>query len=539
MRIKTKLILLVITPILGTTALVGVGYDQLGDMRETNRHLAEDKFGTLVQTDLPRLELLYGSIALLLNGDRDAYQVLQAELQAMDGAEGADFEALVSQSASNLDQVHERILKGSESLPPSAISLRDDFEKQYGTWRQLHLSNLEAAKVDLEKALAGVPASLEAFETMRHTIDLMQEAQENGITESLAQVQATQEETQVLATEASASAVSTMRGFLLFGLIIALTAIIGGVALSRTILRPISTLLGRFQDIAEGTGNLTHRVDESSKDEFGELGQAFNTFLKKLETLVGHIRTGSLEISGNTAELTSTSESLANSSIDQAKHLSHIMESTTEVTDMTNKTSKSVEEAAALFERATESIKRGHERTEEMMIAMDEITASSVEIAKISELIDAFAFQTNLLALNGSVEAARAGEAGRGFAIVVDEVRNLSQSSAQASSDAGERVRESTSRTQRGAALAKEVQDLLIEVMDSTTETSKLMREILDSTGIQAERIGEVNQAVHSLDLTVQHNAASAEELAASARTTSSMVSKLDSQVAQFHSAGS
>ncbi|MDF1837530.1 MAG: hypothetical protein P1V35_06670, partial [Planctomycetota bacterium] len=148
MRIKNKLLLLALAPILGTTALVSVGYYQLGNLREANRHLAEDQFGTLVQHKLPHLESLHKSIALLLNGDRDAYQVLQAELQIMDGVEGEALSGLIDQSAGNLDQVHERILKGGSALPPESNGLVTEFETQFAAWKSLHLGNLELAQTD-------------------------------------------------------------------------------------------------------------------------------------------------------------------------------------------------------------------------------------------------------------------------------------------------------------------------------------------------------------------------------------------------------
>ncbi|MCA9000346.1 MAG: HAMP domain-containing protein, partial [Planctomycetes bacterium] len=355
MRIKQKLQLLVIAPILATAVLVGTGYQRLGSIREDNRSLAEDRFGSLVESEIPALVDRHDSIALLLNGDRDAYQVLQAELQILQGAQGDELERLLDQSTANLAQVDERINKGAAGLLSNAGNLIEDFRGQFAAWKEIHQANLILAQTDLPLAQKGIAESLAAFETMRHTIDLMQEAQEKGIANAMDSLQIAKTETKAISDVSATKVASTMNAFLLTGILLALAMITGGALTCRSVLGPISHLVARFQDIASGTGDLSQRVEAHDRDELGALGAAFNTFLDKLEGLIGRIRSGTTEINSNTNELTSTSDSLATSSTLQAQHLSNILGSTNEVTEMTSENSRIVEDAANLFYRATQS----------------------------------------------------------------------------------------------------------------------------------------------------------------------------------------
>ncbi|WP_367379111.1 methyl-accepting chemotaxis protein [Halomonas sp. PR-M31] len=143
---------------------------------------------------------------------------------------------------------------------------------------------------------------------------------------------------------------------------------------------------------------------------------------------------------------------------------------------------------------------------------MDDIDASSKQIAEIVTVMDGIAFQTNLLALNASVEAARAGEQGRGFAVVASEVRQLAGRSADAAQQIKELIDNSSNKTRVGTELVRNAGATMDEIVASVARVTDVLGEISAATNEQSQGIGQVNQAVAELDRMTQENAAMVEE---------------------------
>ncbi|WP_251120042.1 methyl-accepting chemotaxis protein, partial [Escherichia coli] len=123
--------------------------------------------------------------------------------------------------------------------------------------------------------------------------------------------------------------------------------------------------------------------------------------------------------------------------------------------------------ASQLATGATDVAGRGGRIVEQVVSTMEEISASSREIAEITGVIDSIAFQTNILALNAAVEAARAGEQGRGFAVVAAEVRTLAQRSAAAAKEIKELIGSSVERVESGSRLVGQAGATMTEIVDS------------------------------------------------------------------------
>jgi methyl-accepting chemotaxis protein len=165
---------------------------------------------------------------------------------------------------------------------------------------------------------------------------------------------------------------------------------------------------------------------------------------------------------------------------------------------------------------------------------MEAVTQASREVGEIVVLIDEIAFQTNLLALNAAVEAARAGEQGRGFAVVATEVRNLAQRSGAAAKNIKALILDTTGKVAEGAALVQRTGTALNDIAGDVREVSTIIEVIAAASEEQSAGIGQVNNAVVTLDEVTQQNAALVEEASAASRHTLDLSQVLVNQVAYF-----
>ncbi|HBI69802.1 MAG TPA: hypothetical protein DDZ22_12555 [Massilia sp.] len=305
-----------------------------------------------------------------------------------------------------------------------------------------------------------------------------------------------------------------------------------GVLLTRGITRPLVRAVGLARQVA--SGDLTARIDVTSRDEVGDLLAALQRMNASLLATVSEVRAGTETIVTASQQIASGNLDLSSRTEEQASSLEETASSMEELTSTVRQNAEHAREANVLARSASRIAVRGGEVVAQVVTTMASINESSKKIADIIGVIDGIAFQTNILALNAAVEAARAGEQGRGFAVVASEVRSLAQRSAGAAKEIRALIGDSVARVDAGGQLVEQAGSTMQEVVQGITRVTDIMAEIASASAEQTMGIEQVNAAITQMDDVTQQNAALVEEAAAAAASLEEQAASLALLVSTF-----
>jgi methyl-accepting chemotaxis protein len=311
-------------------------------------------------------------------------------------------------------------------------------------------------------------------------------------------------------------------------------AVGGGSAwvITRGIVGPLKEAVQVAQTVAGG--DLTSRIDVTSRDETGQLLQALKDMNASLVNIVREVRTGTDTIASASQQIATGNADLSSRTEEQATSLEETASSMEELTSTVRQNADNALRANRLAVTASEVARQGGSVVEEVVGTMSSINESARKIVDIIGVIDGIAFQTNILALNAAVEAARAGANGAGFAVVATEVRNLAQRSAVAAKDIKTLINDSVDKVDVGSRLVGQAGATMSEVVDSIRRVTDIMGEITTASQEQSAGIEQVTQAVAQMEQTTQQNAALVEEAAAASDSMQDQAHKLADIVSVF-----
>ena len=533
LTIRTKLIISFMTLLMLTAALGVYMIITLTGISATAENVAQSELPSLVS--ISKISDLFGSFR-------------RGELLEIVSDKKEDIEKYLKRNQETQEKMNKEMSAFEKMLDSSE---KKNFSEFTAAWNAYLAENPKIVALALENkdAEAGELARGASSKSFNQALKSLEALRELQVKQTIS------------ASHSVASLSASSRAMVSIALCVCIAfGLVEAFVLARLLSAPLRVLAKKAAQIADG--DLSVSIEQSSRDEVGQLSVAFGTMTHNLRDLICRLTDTAVKLSAASNELKATAEQISVGTEEVAAQAGTVAVASEEMAATSSDIANNCHLAADSAQQAARTTQHGFDVVAHTVDGMrkrgdearrnakniESLGARSDQIGAIVATIEDIADQTNLLALNAAIEAARAGEQGRGFAVVADEVRALAERTTRATREIGEMIKAIQNETgaaivsmeagvkgtEQGVAEASQLETALHAILEQVNTVSTQVSQIATAAEEQTATTSEITNNISQITRVVQETSRGAQESSEAASSLSAKADELQSLIRRF-----